>query len=183
MNRYAGKDWHRIQKCLPFFKILWALLVTSKTKVSPIKRLSIPRLELCGAHVLAYLLQYVKEVLELPMSDVFAWTDSTIVLRSRVLKLTLDVMEPVKFVYQEFSTILAQVEACLNSRSLVPTCSPEDDGIEVLTPGHFLISQPLCALPDPSSSFRSTSLLHQWTCARMLYVISGRDGPANILRS
>ena len=55
-------------------------LVTSKTKVSPIKQLSIPRLELCSAHVLAHLLQHVKEVLELPMSDVFAWTDSTIVL-------------------------------------------------------------------------------------------------------
>ena len=55
-------------------------LVMSKTKVSPIKRLSIPRLELCGAQVLARLLQHVKEVLQLPLSDIFAWTDSTIVL-------------------------------------------------------------------------------------------------------
>ena len=28
-------------------------LITSKTKVTPIKRLTIPRLELCGAHILA----------------------------------------------------------------------------------------------------------------------------------
>ena len=55
-------------------------LVMSKTKVSPIKRLSIPRLELCGAEVLSRLLQHVKEVLQVPMSDIFAWTDSTIVL-------------------------------------------------------------------------------------------------------
>ena len=55
-------------------------LFMSKTKVSPIKRLSIPRLELCGAHVLACLIQRTKEVLQVPMSNVYAWTDSTIVL-------------------------------------------------------------------------------------------------------
>ena len=55
-------------------------LVMSKTKVSPIKRLTIPRLELCGAEVLARLLYKVKEILHIPLSEVFAWTDSTIVL-------------------------------------------------------------------------------------------------------
>ena len=55
-------------------------LVMSKTKVSPIKRLSIPRLELCGAQVLAGLLQHVKKVLQVQLLDVYAWTDSTIVL-------------------------------------------------------------------------------------------------------
>ena len=52
----------------------------SKTKVSPIKRLSIPRLELCGVQVLARLLIYVKDTLQVLMSHVSAWTDSTIVL-------------------------------------------------------------------------------------------------------
>ena len=52
----------------------------SKTKVSPIKRLSIPRLELCGAQILDRLLIHVKDVFLLPMSHIFAWTDSTIVL-------------------------------------------------------------------------------------------------------
>lgn len=72
------------------------------------------------------------------------------------------IMGSIKFTYEELTTILAQVEACLNSRPLVPANSPDDDAIEVLTPGHFLIGQPLCALPDPAISFRSTSLLRRW---------------------
>lgn len=52
-------------------------LVMSKTKVAPIKCLSIPRLELCGAQVLTQLLCHAKDV---PMERVFAWMDSTIVL-------------------------------------------------------------------------------------------------------
>ncbi|XP_064386059.1 uncharacterized protein LOC135334711 [Halichondria panicea] len=55
-------------------------LVMSKTKVAPIKRLTIPRLELCGAQLLAQLIHHVRQVLEIPLSHVFAWTDSTIVL-------------------------------------------------------------------------------------------------------
>ena len=55
-------------------------LVISETKVSPIKRLSIPRLELCGAQVLTKLLCHVKGIFQLPMNCVLAWTDSTIIL-------------------------------------------------------------------------------------------------------
>ena len=36
------------------------------------------------------------------------------------------------------------------------------NGIEVLTPGHFLIGRALCALPDPSFSYRTMSLLRRW---------------------
>ena len=45
--------------------------------------------------------------------------------------------------------IFVQVEACLNSRPLVPLPA-DDDGIGALTPGHFRIGQPLEALPDSS---------------------------------
>ena len=55
-------------------------LVTSKTKAAPIKRLTIPRLELCRARLLAHLLHYVCQVLEIPLSHTCGWTDSTIVL-------------------------------------------------------------------------------------------------------
>ena len=55
-------------------------LVISKTRVSPIKHLSIPRLELCEAKVLTKLLCHAKKTLNIPVAAVFAWTDSTIVI-------------------------------------------------------------------------------------------------------
>ena len=42
--------------------------------------LTIPRLELCGAHLLAGLLHHVKDVLGIPSDSVFAWTDSMVIL-------------------------------------------------------------------------------------------------------
>ena len=55
-------------------------LVTSKTRVAPIKRLSIPKLELCGAFLLTKLLNHVGDILQIPIEDVTAWTDNTIVI-------------------------------------------------------------------------------------------------------
>ena len=52
----------------------------SKTKVASIKRLTIPYLELCGTLILAQLLHHCKTVFHIRPDQVFAWTDSTIVL-------------------------------------------------------------------------------------------------------
>ena len=60
--------------------LIYTSLVTSKTCVAPIKQITIPRLELNGALILAQLLSHCKKLLDLPLSHVFAWTDSTIVL-------------------------------------------------------------------------------------------------------
>ena len=66
-----------------------------------------------------------------------------------------------KLTFEELTTVLTQIESCLNSRPLAPLPHVED-GIEALTPGHFLIGQPLESIPDPSVSYHTLSLLKRW---------------------
>ncbi|GFW98843.1 uncharacterized protein TNCV_2838041 [Trichonephila clavipes] len=55
-------------------------LVSAKTQVAPIKQLTIPRLELCGALLLAELISVIQKALRTKPAECFLWTDSTIVL-------------------------------------------------------------------------------------------------------
>ena len=67
-----------------------------------------------------------------------------------------------KLTYEEFSTVITQVEACLNSRPLLHLDSHSPDGIQPPTPGHALIGKPLVAYPETSIPEKS---LHdnRWT--------------------
>ncbi|XP_076549167.1 uncharacterized protein LOC143306370 [Osmia lignaria lignaria] len=55
--------------------------------------------------------------------------------------------------FEEFSTVLTEIGACLNSRPLCPLTSDTDD-LNVLTPAHFLIGTASALVPDaePSSA-------------------------------
>ena len=55
-------------------------LVTAKTRVAPLSKLTIPRLELCGALLLSKLLTVVSGDLDIPKEHIYAWCDSSVVL-------------------------------------------------------------------------------------------------------
>ena len=91
------------------------------------------------------------------------WESAVKSMKTHLRRITGDA----RLTFEELSTILTQVEACLNSRPLTPLPC-EGDGIEALTPGHFLIGRPLESLPDPPASFQQISLQRRWNLCQTL---------------
>ena len=90
----------------------------------------------------------------------------------------------VKLTYEELATTLAQIEACLNSKLLIPL--PESsEALEVLTPGHFLIEKPLTAFPEPPQLYLPGKIQHVICKWVMFYVceMSLQFRPSGLLRA
>lgn len=66
-----------------------------------------------------------------------------------------------KLSFEEMTTFLAQCEAILNSRPLIPVSDDPND-VEVLTPSHFLIGRSALCIPEPSYTEVKVGRLNRW---------------------
>lgn len=75
-NAYAAVAYIRVETLAE----VRVVLISSKTKVAPLKVVSIPRLELCAAVVLSRLVHRIRSTLEFENFSTYLWTDSTVAL-------------------------------------------------------------------------------------------------------
>ncbi|XP_071571819.1 uncharacterized protein [Temnothorax nylanderi] len=69
---------------------------------------------------------------------------------------------------EEFTTVLAQIEAVLNSRSLYPVSTDPSD-LEVLSPGHFLTMEPLVSVPTHDVTSLPITRLSRWQLVQRIH--------------
>ncbi|XP_012521966.2 uncharacterized protein LOC105828265 [Monomorium pharaonis] len=69
--------------------------------------------------------------------------------------------------YEEFYTLLVQIEAVLNSCPLTPMSSDPNDHVSI-TPAHFLVGRPLTSPADPTLTEVPASKLSRWQLIQKL---------------
>jgi len=92
--------------------------------------------------------------------------------RNPILRIIEDSSQPITYhllrtstaqitTYEELCTLLVEIEACLNSR---PLCALSDDPFNptYLSPGHFLIGEPITQLPATDLTNVKCNRLSRW---------------------
>lgn len=146
---YSGCLFLRLEDAAGNVKVF---LLLGKTRVSPLARLSIPRLELMGAVLLSKLISIVMRNYgdRINCANVYAWTDSSIVLAW----LRSSPHEWKTYVANRTSEILSRVPAS-RWRHVPSADNPADSASRGMTPAAFLqhhlwFQGPSWLLKDPS---------------------------------
>jgi len=71
------------------------------------------------------------------------------------------VMKDMVLTYEELLTIVNEIEGILNSRPISPESNDPDD-LRALTPGHFLVGQPITLIPEGEISEIKENRLARW---------------------
>ncbi|GFT81900.1 integrase catalytic domain-containing protein [Trichonephila clavipes] len=80
--------------------------------------------------------------------------------------------------FEEFSTLLTQVEAILNSRPLVSLdCDNDPDSLNILTPSHFLIGEVITSSSEHTNDDK-LSLRSRWDIVREIVIKEDNIPPA-----
>lgn len=79
--------------------------------------------------------------------------------------------------YEELETVVIGVERVLNSRPLRPMSNNPND-LAALTPGHFLIGEPVNAIPNSKAQDQGHQCGVWFNKSKMIF---GKDGRQNIL--
>lgn len=74
-----------------------------------------------------------------------------------------------KYTYDEWNTLIAQIEAILNSRPLVPQSSDPSD-LKAITHGHILIGRELTAIPEPAFDNVKLNTLTQYQLIKRMRI-------------
>ncbi|GFV04949.1 integrase catalytic domain-containing protein [Trichonephila clavipes] len=97
-------------------------------------------------------------------------------------KFYLRVVGNIRLTYEEFLTVIIQIEGMLNSRPLVPLSSDLDD-LNVLTPSHFLKGRSITSIVEPDLTNLNENRLDNWQKITKIIQLIWKRWSVNYLNS